>query len=118
MSRIPAARWVTRAELEPQLEVAREAIVSKLSQALTNYHLACLANLSEDHFVRLFRATYGVAPAKYRSIMRMRRAKELVNQGLRASQAARELGYRSLPTFSRMYRQAHGASPTKGNSAE
>lgn len=112
-SRVPAKRWSTRVGLCEQLEVARRLIARHPERMIQTSELAKQANLSLAHFTRLFAITYGQSPAKYRSDLRLQHARVLLEHGASVASAARQLGYSSVPTFARLFRQKFGVSPQK-----
>jgi AraC-like DNA-binding protein len=66
---------------------------------------------SPDHAARSFRAVFGLAPARYLAVQRMRRAQELLLAGLVPSAVARELGFGDAGYFNRVFRRATGSAP-------
>ena len=80
-------------------------------QNLTIASLAGIACLSESHFIRLFGDTYGVSPRKMLSDQRMKTAQTLLTGGLSVHETALEIGYSSIPTFCRRFKDACGETP-------
>ncbi len=80
-------------------------------QNLTIASLSRIAGLSESHFIRLFGDTYGVSPRKMLSNQRMATAKILLVQGKDVTSVALEIGYLSVPTFCRRFKEAFGETP-------
>jgi len=67
---------------------------------------------SYDHLARVFRSTYGVTPLQYLNAQRMERAKNLLrdtNQSVAA--IARQLGFRDVVYFNRLFRKLGGTTP-------
>lgn len=112
-SRVPAKRWLTRAELGDCLESARKEIADAPWQNPSLVRLAAIAGLSEHHFLRLFKDTFGQTPAQYRSQQKLNLARKLIQKGTPAGEAAVMAGYQSFPTFSRLYLQAFGERPSQ-----
>lgn len=90
-----------------------EAYVQRhLHHAIDSADLATVAGLGRVHFTRLFRASYGCPPRTWIVKQRLQRAAILLLETeLAAGTIAAELGYRSLPLFSRQFKQAHGIAP-------
>lgn len=111
MSRVPRQRWATRAELLERVELARQMIVLSPGKDLKVSGLAQIAGISESHFIRLFGDTYGVSPRQMLCRRRMEVAGELLLAGKDVSEVALEVGYSSLPTFCRRFKEAFGSTP-------
>lgn len=74
--------------------------------------LAGAANLSVDHFGRLFRRCTGLTPMDYLKRVRLDRGRLLLQQtDLRVSEIAGEVGFPNPLHFSRVFRAATGVSP-------
>src|SRR6476661_10948908 len=75
--------------------------------------LAAEARLSKYHFLRLFRATYGVTPAGYVSRRRIERAQDLLRAtNLTVTEVCHAVGFSSLGSFSSRFRTVVGQSPS------
>ena len=98
---------------DEQMEPAMTLIESDLAQSPNLSQLASAAHLSPRHFARRFRALYGRSPHTYIASRRAERAGELLSQGnLSVTAIAETLGFPSIHTFSRWFRQHTGATPT------
>jgi AraC-like DNA-binding protein len=91
---------------------ARDAMDRTYAQPLDIATLARIAHVSEAHFIRTFRATFGETPHRYLQRRRVERAMFL----LRATTASVtdvcfDVGFTSLGTFSRTFREIVGQSP-------
>ncbi len=101
--------------IDYQLLVRRIVQVMRTSEdPLTLDDLAEMAGLSPFHFARVFRAVAGVPPVEFQTALRFERAKAL----LLASPASVtdicfEVGYGSLGTFSRRFKQMVGVTPAE-----
>lgn len=83
-----------------------------LADPLTLGELAALAALSEYHFARMFRESFGMPPHQYVLARRLTRACELLRQGaLPLSEIALACGFSSASHFSNRFRATLGASP-------
>ena len=87
----------------------------------SNYHtettpaeLARLCNLSESTFRREFRKRTGMSPVKYRNLLRLERAKELMKSGeYNVSEAGAAVGFCDVYYFSRVYKKEYGTLPSE-----
>ena len=75
--------------------------------------LAAVAGLSKYHFLRLFKATYGLTPAAYLSQRRVERAQDLLRAtNLTVTEICHAVGFSSLGSFSSRFRDLVGESPS------
>src|SRR5689334_6291141 len=82
-------------------------------QALDIPTLARIAHVSEAHFIRTFRATFGETPHRYLQRRRVERAMFLLRTTeLPVTDICLDVGFASLGTFSRTFRDIVGASPS------
>jgi AraC-like DNA-binding protein len=97
-------RWMLR---------ARDAMDRRYEQPLDIAALAAIAHVSEAHFIRTFRATFGETPHRYLQRRRVERATSLLRETDRSvSEICLDVGFASLGTFSRTFREIIGESPT------
>lgn len=76
--------------------------------------LAEIAGLSPFHFARVFRSVTGVPPVEYQTSLRFVRAKELLlTSPASVTDICFEVGYGSLGTFSRRFKQIVGITPAE-----
>jgi AraC-like DNA-binding protein len=93
---------------------ARDAMDRSYAQPLDIPSLAKLAHVSEAHFIRTFRATFGETPHRYLQRRRVERAMFLLGTTDRSvTEICLDVGFASLGTFSRTFRQIVGRSPTE-----
>lgn len=75
--------------------------------------LAHIAEMSEAHFIRIFRATFGEAPHRYLQRRRVERAMFLLRATDRSvTDVCFDVGFSSLGTFSRTFHDIVGETPT------
>ncbi|HEU4689560.1 MAG TPA: helix-turn-helix transcriptional regulator [Vicinamibacterales bacterium] len=75
--------------------------------------LAQIADVSEAHFIRTFRDTFGETPHRYLQRRRVERAMFLLRSTDRSvTDVCFDVGFNSLGTFSRTFREIVGESPT------
>jgi transcriptional regulator GlxA family with amidase domain len=83
--------------------------------------LARVSGVSEAHFARSFKEAFGVPPHRYLLTRRVERAMALLRDtDLPITQIAFEVGWESLGTFGRTFRDITGESPsaTRGRERE
>src|ERR1700716_3098981 len=92
---------------------ARDAIDRSYANPLDVPRLAAIACVSEAHFIRTFRATFGETPHRYLQRRRVERAMFLLAQTKRdITYICLDVGFGSLGTFSRTFSDIVGESPT------
>jgi len=92
---------------------ARDAMDRAYAQPLDVPALARIAHVSEAHFIRTFRATFGETPHRYLQRRRVERAMYLLVQTDQpVTEICYAVGFASLGTFSRTFRDIVGESPS------
>jgi AraC-like DNA-binding protein len=92
---------------------ARDAMDRTYAEPLDIPTLARIAHVSEAHFIRTFRATFGETPHRYLQRRRVERAMYLLRQTDRSvTDICLEVGFTSLGTFSRTFRAIVGEPPS------
>lgn len=92
---------------------ARDAIDRDYAQPLTVKELAGIAHVSEAHFIRTFRSTFGETPHRYLQRRRVERAMFLLRESdLSVTEICFDVGFGSLGTFSRTFTSIVGEAPT------
>ncbi|TML99764.1 MAG: helix-turn-helix transcriptional regulator [Actinobacteria bacterium] len=92
---------------------ARDAMDRGFSQPLEVPAVAQVAHVSPAHFSRQFRATFGEPPHRYLQRRRVERAMELLRETERPiTEICLDVGFNSLGTFSRVFREIVGESPS------
>jgi transcriptional regulator GlxA family with amidase domain len=92
---------------------ARDAMDRTYAQPLDVRTLARIAHVSEAHFIRTFRATFGETPHRYLQRRRVERAMFLLRETDRSvTEICVDVGFTSLGTFSRTFRSIVGEPPT------
>ena len=87
-------------------------IEAHLDQPITLGELALRCNLSEYHFARMFRTSFGLPPHQYLLARRLHRACQLLQLGVMPlGEIALLCGFASASHFSNRFRQAMGATP-------
>ncbi len=99
--------------------------LSRIDKALRQIHsnynrpvhvdeLAGCVNMSTSAFHRAFKDVTSLSPIQYLKKVRLNKARAmLVEDGVRASDAARLVGYESVSQFSREFKRYFGASPAR-----
>ncbi len=109
------ARALRRAEAQADpVTRARHALEENPERRHAPAVLARAVGLSERHLRRRFRQAHDRSPWRYQTELRLRRAAELLlTTGLDVNQIALELGFRSVRTFNRRFKEFFGATPSE-----
>jgi AraC family transcriptional regulator len=95
-----------------------EYIDSHLDASLTLGELASLAALSEFHFARAFRASFGMPPHVWLTLRRLDRARQLLrHSSMPLLDVAVACGFASASHFSNRFRTVLGANPSQYRAA-
>lgn len=92
---------------------ARDLIDRRSTEPLDVDLLAATAHMGRAHFIREFRATFGETPHRYLQRRRIERAMTLLRTtDTPVTDVCMEVGFSSLGTFSRTFRDIVGTSPS------
>jgi len=92
---------------------ARDAMDREFGKPLDIPTLARIAYVSEAHFIRKFKATFGETPHRYLQRRRVERAMFMLRETDRSvSEICLDVGFTSLGTFTRTFGEIVGQSPT------
>jgi AraC-like DNA-binding protein len=99
-------------ELNRRMLRARDAIDRAYAEPLDIVRLAQVASVSEAHFIRTFRSTFGETPHRYLQRRRVERAMFMLRETRRSvTDVCLEAGFASLGTFSRTFKEIVGTTP-------
>lgn len=100
-------------EINRRMLRARDAMDRTYFEPLDIPRLARIACVSEAHFIRTFRATFGETPHRYLQRRRVERAMFLLRESGRSlTDVCLDVGFTSLSTFSRTFRAIVGEPPS------
>ena len=96
----------------PSIALAAQLMEANIEEPLSLAELAQLINVSQRQLQRLFRCKLGITPAQYYAAVRLRRARELLQQTVMPiKDIAVACGFRLPCHFSRSYRGHFGHPP-------
>lgn len=110
-------------EAYPKAYLYRRIVQAKLyidahyADAIDVEAISSEAAFSKFHFIRLFQQIYGRTPHHYLTYVRLERTKELLRDGMLATDACFAVGFVSMSSFSRLFKRHVGASPSTFRSA-
>lgn len=82
-------------------------------RAPTVRDVATEVGLSPYHFIRVFAAVFGDTPHRFRTRLRLDRARELLAAGETVTGACFDLGFHSLGSFSALFTRWNGTPPSR-----
>ncbi len=100
-------------DLNRRLLRARDAMDRAYAEPLDIRAVAAVACLSDAHFIRSYRACFGETPHRYLQRRRVERAMFLLRETDRSiTDVCLDVGFGSLGTFSRTFREIVGETPS------
>ena len=100
-------------DLNRRLLRARDAMDRAYAEPLNVLAVAAVAHMSEAHFIRCFRAAFGETPHRYLQRRRVERSMFLLRETDRSvTDICFDVGFMSLGTFSRTFREIVGETPS------
>ncbi|MTI12961.1 helix-turn-helix domain-containing protein [Sansalvadorimonas verongulae] len=91
----------------------REYIEHNLDEKLTLSTLSSKANLSEFHFQRIFRQSFGVSPAKWILERRISMVKELLSESVDIRAVSHQCGFSDQSHMTRQFKKMTGLTPNE-----
>ncbi len=109
---LPALNATVRAELYSRLILAKDIIHSHYDREPDLDELCRETAMSKFHFLRMFKAVYGLTPYQYLVKVRMDKARVLLKHTtLPVSAISTELGFEYPNSFIKAFHKAYGVSP-------
>lgn len=100
--------------MDDRIDHAKAFLDQEFARQITLESLAASANLSASRFRHLFKRDTGLAPIKYLSSVRMRRAQALLQTTTATVKSiASAVGYRDQSHFVRDFEKDTGLSPSR-----
>jgi AraC-like DNA-binding protein len=100
-------------DLNRRLLRARDAMDRAYAEPLDVPAVAAVAHISEAHFIRCYRAVFGETPHRYLQRRRVERSMFLLRETDRSvTDICLDVGFTSLGTFSRTFREIVGETPS------
>jgi len=110
---IASEKRSTREELYRRLLLAVDFMHNNYDKKIAVRDIAAAAFLSEYHFMRTFRQSFGKTPNQFLSHLRLRQAANLLQQGqCSVTEIAALCGFSDVQYFSKTFKKAYGQSPS------
>lgn len=96
------------------MQKARQFILEHIHEKITVQQLAAAVHMSASHFSRVFKQQTGFSPYDYVLIVRLNKAKELLQKTeMTVASIAYETGFNSESNFISFFTESEGISPGK-----
>lgn len=102
----------------PNIYLYKRIVQSKLfidihfAEKIDTDNISDEAYFSKFHFIRLFKQIYNKTPHQYLTSVRLDKAKELLKNGATVSDVCVLVGFESVGSFSVLFKNTFGSSPT------
>ncbi len=114
MARLPATKASVQVDIYRRLTVSKDYIYSNYNRSLDLDELSKEIAISKFHFLRLFKACYGVSPYQYLTNVRLNKGAQLLKEtGLHVSEIADDLGFEYPNSFIKSFQKSYGVSPLR-----
>jgi len=111
---IASEKRSTREELYRRLLIAIDFMQNNFDRKIAVRDIASAACLSEYHFMRTFRQSFGKTPNQYLSQLRLQRAANLLRQQQHSiTEIATLCGFSDVQYFSKSFKKAYQQSPSE-----
>jgi AraC-like DNA-binding protein len=110
-------RDAARTACHPGVRRAALNASASLGESLPLEQMARAARMSKCHLVRCFQHALGVPPHRYRTLLRLQRARRLLETGLAVADVADQTGFADAPHLTRSFREWLGVSPAAWGNA-
>jgi AraC family transcriptional regulator len=114
INQLAAVKKSTQTEIYKRLCLSLNYLHSYYTQELSLDELAGIACLSKFHYLRVFKSVFQLSPYQYLLKLRLEKAGELLKHtSIPVSEMSVELGFQNITSFSRLFHQRYGYSPTQ-----
>lgn len=112
LSLLPNTRISTRKEIYRRVDIMNQFIHDNFTENITIEELSQIACLSKYHAIRCYQKIEGMSPYKKITILRLQKAKELLNQGFSISEVSDVCGFTDYRAFSKSFKKQFGLIPS------
>jgi len=110
---VPALGQLVHDDTFRRLCRARDLLASEYQSRVLLQQAAREACLSDFHFHRLFRTTFGETPHDFLTRLRLQRARQLLASSRSVTDVCFDVGYESLGSFSYAFANRFGVPPSR-----
>lgn len=97
----------------PELMKVREYLNCNSNKEVSMKELAEVFNISKYYLIRLFKKSFGISPIHYHQLLRIERAKKMIQfTELSFTEISDTLGFSCIHAFSRAFKKTEGVAPS------
>jgi AraC-like DNA-binding protein len=97
-----------------RMNVVKEFLNSRYNKRMKLEELTRISNLSKNHLIREFKATFGVTPIQYQIHVRIEKSKQLMKGSHNSIKEISDfLGFADIQTFSKTFKKYTGMNPSQ-----
>jgi AraC family transcriptional regulator len=111
LSKLDFKKNVTNEEVFRAVFQAKSLIDEHITENLSLEKMAFHTGISKYHFIRVFKAVFGISPYQYQKRKRLELAKLDLLSGEEILFTAIRYGFADTPTFSKAFKQQYGQTP-------
>ena len=113
LCKIPAIRKSTRQELYRRVLLGKTFMEDSLTNPVRLDKISNEACLNKFHFLKLFKAIYGISPHQYVTKLKLDKARQLLNAGKHSVvEVCQMIGFESQGSFTNLYKRHFGVAPS------
>ena len=105
-------------EIYPKIYLYKRIVHAKLFVDNNYWHNIDLNNIADEaffskfHFIRLFKKIYGKTPHQYITVVRIEKAKQLLQTESSISNVCYSVGFNSISSFTGLFKKIVGVTPS------
>jgi len=111
LSNLDFKKKVTNEEVFRAILQAKLLIDERITENLSLENMALVTGISKYHFIRVFKAAFGISPYQYQKRKRLELAKTDLLSGEEILFTALRYGFADTPTFSKAFKMQFGVTP-------
>jgi AraC-like DNA-binding protein len=111
LSKLDFKKNVTNEEVFRAVFQAKSLIDEHISENLSLEKMSSHTGISKYHFIRVFKAVFGISPYQYQKRKRLELAKLDLLSGEEILFTAIRYGFPDVPSFSKAFKQQYGQTP-------
>jgi AraC-like DNA-binding protein len=110
---IQVAKASTRLEIFKRISTARDWMEANYCSNSNLEHIASVASMNSQHFLRMFKQVYNITPHQYLIDLKLKKARQLLeNNDLTINDICQSIGFESTFSFSVLFKSRFGLAPT------
>ena len=112
LNAIPSTNTISKHEIYRRLSLAYSYILDNFANPFSLEDLSKVALFSKYYTLRLYRKIYGLTPYKHVLLLRIDRAKKLLQKNYSPTEVAHQLSFSDRRAFSKVFKKIVGMAPS------